>query len=104
MVTMSRTMGMLCSASRSRVSSEAAIAGSAAFLAPLTATEPCRGLPPVMRNLSMPGFVEGAPEVVAGPPEQFPSLGGGHAALQNDQRHAHVVSGKPQSVSARGQA
>ena len=53
MVTMSRTMAMLCSVTGSAVSSAAAITGSAEFFAPLMATVPCSALPPLMTNLSM---------------------------------------------------
>src|SRR5438105_3843862 len=52
-VIMSRTRGTLCSDTRSSVSSEAAIAGSAEFFAPLIATVPCSGFPPLIKNLSI---------------------------------------------------
>src|SRR5215467_7134703 len=104
MVMMSRTMGMLCRATRSAVSSEAAMAGRAEFFAPLTATEPHSALPPVIRNLSMSRFPERPAEVPVRPPEQPAGLARGHAALQHHQSHPDVVSGKPQSASALRQA
>ena len=53
MVMMSRTRGILSSSTRSLVRSAAAIAGSAAFFAPLMRTEPSSGLPPSISSLSM---------------------------------------------------
>src|SRR2546423_2466106 len=51
-VSMSRTWGMFSSVTGSSVSSAAAIAGKAAFLAPLTRIVPSSGLPPRITNLS----------------------------------------------------
>src|SRR6266446_4994904 len=53
MVMRSRTLGILCTVTWSAVSRAAAITGSAEFFAPLTLTVPCRGLPPLIRNLSI---------------------------------------------------
>src|SRR5512140_814078 len=50
---MSRTCGIFSRMTGSSVRSAAAIAGSAAFFAPLTLMVPSRGLPPRMTNLSM---------------------------------------------------
>jgi hypothetical protein len=58
MVIMSRTIATLWSATRSAVSKEAAMAGNAEFFAPLMATVPWRGTPPLMTNLSMILFPE----------------------------------------------
>ena len=52
-VSMSRTWGMFSRMTGSSVSRAAAMAGSAAFLAPLMRTVPSSGLPPRMTNLSM---------------------------------------------------
>ena len=46
MVRMSRTRGMRCSVTGSSVSSAAASAGSAEFLAPLVGISPWSGMPP----------------------------------------------------------
>src|SRR3954447_4583100 len=52
-VSMSRTCGMFSRMTGSSVSRAAAMAGSAAFLAPLMRTVPSRGFPPRITNLSM---------------------------------------------------
>ena len=52
-VSMSRTCGMFSRITGSSVRRAAAMAGSAAFLAPLMRTVPSRGLPPRITNLSM---------------------------------------------------
>src|SRR5262249_45729266 len=52
-VCMSRTSGMFSRVTASSVRMAAAMAGSAAFLAPLTRMVPTRGLPPRMTNLSI---------------------------------------------------
>src|ERR1700682_4657706 len=54
MVIKSRTFGILCTLTRSAVSSAPAITGDAEFFAPLIATVPCNGFPPLIRNLSIP--------------------------------------------------
>src|SRR5437588_9597630 len=54
-VSMSRTSGIFSRMTVSSVRMAAAIAGRAAFLAPLMRTVPSRGLPPRMTNLSI-GF------------------------------------------------
>src|SRR5271165_5881629 len=51
---MSRTCGMFSSTTGSSVSRAAAIAGKAAFFAPLTRMLPSSGLPPRMTSLSIP--------------------------------------------------
>ena len=53
MVMMSRTCGILCRCTASAVSSAAAMAGSAAFFAPLICTAPSSGLPPWILNRSI---------------------------------------------------
>src|SRR6185503_17121248 len=55
MVAMSRTFGTRRSTIGSSASSVAASAGSAAFLAPLAATVPIKGVGPVMRKRSIGG-------------------------------------------------
>src|SRR6516162_5561503 len=50
---MSRTSGMFSRMTGSSVRMEAAMAGSAAFLAPLTRIVPTNGLPPRITNLSI---------------------------------------------------
>ena len=54
MVIRSRTFGMLCSVTFSAVSNAAAIAGSAAFFAPLIATVPRSAFPPLIKYLLIP--------------------------------------------------
>src|ERR1700692_1858732 len=54
MVRRSRTLGTRWSVSGWSVSSDAASAGRAAFLAPLARTRPIRAVGPVMTNRSMP--------------------------------------------------
>ena len=53
MVTRSRTFGTLRTTTLSAVSSAAAMAGSAEFFAPLTATAPRSAFPPLIKNLSI---------------------------------------------------
>ena len=50
---MSRTRGTFVRTTGSRVRSAAAMAGKAAFLAPLMVTFPSSRLPPLIRNLSI---------------------------------------------------
>src|SRR6185503_5733080 len=52
-VSMSRTCGIFSSTTGSSVSNAAAIAGNAAFLAPLMRTVPSNGFPPRITNLSI---------------------------------------------------
>jgi hypothetical protein len=59
MASTSRMRGMLRSTTSSRVSSDAASTGSAAFLFPAGTTVPSRGAPPSMMNFSIRGSVRG---------------------------------------------
>src|SRR5438067_9872360 len=52
-VSMSRTCGIFSKVTGSSLSKAAAMAGSAAFFAPLMRTVPSSGFPPRMTNLSM---------------------------------------------------
>src|SRR5579871_4910480 len=103
---MSRTRGMLCSATGSAVSREAAIAGSEEFFAPLIATVPCRAFPPLIRNLSIasrcPRFVQRRSQISLCCHQQFLCLARIHAALQHHWTQAHIVSRLTQCVFRRG--
>src|SRR5271168_955630 len=115
-VTMSRTIGSRCRMTGSGVSNAAAIAGRAAFFAPLMDTLPRKGFPPQILNLSMPvefrslswvstsrGLAESEAQIVASCAEPLAGVGRFNAELQGHQRGAKVVSAFPQSVLRRGQ-
>ena len=53
MVIRSRTFGMLCRVTFSGVNKHAVMHGNAEFFAPLMATPPRNGFPPLIKNLSM---------------------------------------------------
>src|ERR1051326_8068680 len=116
MVIMSRTLATLCRATRSAVNREAAIAGSAEFFAPLMVTVPRKGLPPLMRNLSMSDFRDGfrnhrrccaSPSAQRRLPPDFFSkrlaAAGARIFFQHDKSDPQIVSGLPQSAFGRGQ-
>src|SRR5258705_4892044 len=115
MVMMSRTIGTLCSLTTSAVSREAAIAGNAEFFAPLIATVPRSGCPPVIRNLSMNSefapacyrerliLSQRTPQVTLRFSQQPLRTAGIYILLQHHQCHSQIVSGIPQRVSRRGQ-
>src|SRR5271166_727299 len=82
MVPISRTSGMRFSTTGSSVSRHAAKAGSAEFLAPLTAISPSSGWPPWMRNLSILVF-----QGLGNSPTRGGEPGFGGRSIQVQPRH-----------------
>src|SRR5579862_7722135 len=115
MVTRSRTFGMLCTATRSAVSKQAAITGSAEFFAPLIATVPRSALPPRIKNLSIRfslcplylcvsfsfSLAERCAQISPSRFQLLPRHPRPYSQLQHHQRHPHTVSRRPQSVLRR---
>src|ERR1700730_11459273 len=122
MVMRSRTLGILWRVTGSFVSSAAAIAGNAEFFAPLMATVPSSGLPPLIRNLSMranqtkcemrtvsplmrlnefrpsPLLTQRCTQMSFRIAQSFCCVSGVHLQFQHHQRHPQVVSRLTQSV------
>src|SRR5580704_18738233 len=112
MVTISRTMGILRRVTGSAVSSAAAIAGSAEFLAPLILTVPWSGFPPHILNLSIHPFLFSPRRLlfVQRPPQHSSGLRQlllcrfhGEPLLQHNQRQPQIVAALTQCVFNRGQ-
>src|SRR5207248_1235997 len=127
-VSMSRTSGIFSNTTGSSVSRAAAIAGSAAFLAPETRTVPSSGLPPRITNLSIEnglfyvvaipivratGNAESMAEPLArrffGEPNRPPHVAARglersrrhpdlHSGGERHQGHGHAVPGASQSL------
>src|SRR5262249_15827043 len=103
MVIRSRTFGMLCSVTFSAVSSDAAMTGKAEFLAPLIATVPSSGLPPLIRNLSVDRLLsQRLTQISLRASQPGARMLGVQSQPQHDQRYSHVVSGLTQSEFGRG--
>src|SRR5580704_9149797 len=115
-VTMSRTWGMFSRITVSSVRRAAAIAGRAAFLAPLTRIVPTSGLPPRTTSLS----IERSPEFTAWEtassngalfqrranyaeclPQAFLRLRPGQASLGHHNGHLNAAAGSVQRFHAR---
>src|ERR1700732_5104550 len=104
MVRRSRTLGTRCSVAGSSVSSDAARAGRAAFLAPLAHTRPTSGVGPEMWNLYMGTRLPCSPPAVGRrlalgvPPSAVAAVGPSalracrRAPQHQDPRHAGVVA------------
>src|SRR5437879_5812853 len=113
MVTRSRTLGTFRTTTLSEVSSAAAITGSAAFFAPLTATLPRNAFPPLIRNLSIfrsaffslhsPHATGHFAHLTKGNPQILPRRLQSLLCLlcRNPQLDAHMVSRRPQTVFCR---
>src|SRR3984893_2273633 len=99
MVIRSRPFGMLCSVTFSAVSKDAAIAGNAEFLAPLMATVPRSGSPPLIRNLSIRCVLsQRLPQISFRTRQPSACLLGVEPEPQHHQRYPHTVSRLTQSV------
>src|SRR5712692_6395102 len=95
MVEMSLTRGTFSRRRGSVVRMAAAIAGSAAFFAPLISTVPSRRRPPSMRNLSIllteGALTERGTEIASGGLQAAASGGGAGAGLEHDEGNAEVA-------------